>query len=216
MLLNFTLPLVQLAINNYLALDAEIQSQLIPLANKTLRIEVNDFPLNFEVRVHHDKLELLNASTDKVTTHIRGNLIDLGEMAWKSKNQQVPFSKTIDIQGDLDFIQALRDVFLQLDIDWEEQFAKMVGDIMAHNISKAFQNFCSWTQDSVGSLNQDLSEYLQEEARLLPTRLELTDFMRDTEILRDDVERLEARINLLSNNKNMSGTPKQKIHSSAD
>ncbi|CAN5213053.1 SCP2 sterol-binding domain-containing protein [soil metagenome] len=197
MLLTFTLPLVQLAINNYLAMDAEIQSQLTPLANKTLHIEVTDFPLNFYVCIHRDKLELLDKTTNKITTHIQGNLIDLGQMAWKSKNQAVSFGKSVTIQGDLDFLQELRDVFLKLDIDWEEQFAKMVGDIMAHNISKALQSFCSWSENSVSTLNQDLTEYLQEEARLLPTRLELMDFMRDTEILRDDVERLEARIKLL-------------------
>ncbi|NCC30261.1 MAG: sterol-binding protein, partial [Gammaproteobacteria bacterium] len=43
----------------------------------------------------------------------------------------------------------------------------------------------------------DLQEYLQEEARLTPTRYEVEAYLTQVDILRDDVERAEARIERL-------------------
>jgi ubiquinone biosynthesis protein UbiJ len=47
------------------------------------------------------------------------------------------------------------------------------------------------------SARDNLSEYLTEEARLLPHRFEVEDFLGEVDVLRDDCERLAARISLL-------------------
>ena len=44
----------------------------------------------------------------------------------------------------------------------------------------------------------DLTEYLQEEARVVPTRMGLEAFMDDIDTLRSDVDRLAARVDRLS------------------
>ena len=48
------------------------------------------------------------------------------------------------------------------------------------------------------SLVTSAAEYLQEEGRDVPVRLEVEEFLREVDRLRDDVERLEARIARLS------------------
>jgi ubiquinone biosynthesis protein UbiJ len=189
----FTLPIAQVTINRLLGLDPEIQKQLILFNNKILYIEVKDISLKFAIRVNSDKLELISGC-EKFNTSVRGNLLDLIEMAWKSKQNAVGMNKSIDISGDLDFLQGLKNILLKLEIDWEEQLSNVVGDVVAYNISKTVQNFCTWAKESITTLNLDLSEYLQEETRLLPTACELDNFMREVEILRDDVARLEAKI----------------------
>ena len=52
----------------------------------------------------------------------------------------------------------------------------------------------------VGGISaQNLSEYLTEEARLLPHRYEFDAWQEDVETVRDDLERLLARVQLLEN-----------------
>jgi ubiquinone biosynthesis protein UbiJ len=42
-----------------------------------------------------------------------------------------------------------------------------------------------------------VAEYLQEEGRDVPTRVEVDEFLEDVDRLRDDTERLEARLSRL-------------------
>jgi ubiquinone biosynthesis protein UbiJ len=46
---------------------------------------------------------------------------------------------------------------------------------------------------------QDPSEYLQEETRLVTTGFELEDFARQVDTLRNDTDRLQARLQRLKN-----------------
>ena len=50
-------------------------------------------------------------------------------------------------------------------------------------------------------VRMNTAEYLQEESRALPAPLEAQGFYSDVERLRDDVERLAARLALLERNR---------------
>ena len=54
-------------------------------------------------------------------------------------------------------------------------------------------------QKAFKSSVQDLSEYLTEEAKLLPSKQEVEDFYEDTRNLKIDIERLEARVKRAEN-----------------
>ena len=51
-----------------------------------------------------------------------------------------------------------------------------------------------WSRDTVISLQDDVSEYLREEARLLPVQYETDRFNAEVDALRAHRDRLQARI----------------------
>lgn len=55
----------------------------------------------------------------------------------------------------------------------------------------------TWFKQTRTNLRMDTAEYLTEEADILPTKVEVEDFANKVENLRDAVDRLEAKINLL-------------------
>lgn len=61
-----------------------------------------------------------------------------------------------------------------------------------------------WMSRNHRSLELNLAEYLQEESRVLPGPLELENFFADVDTLRDDVERLAARVQRLRDRSNGS------------
>ena len=65
-----------------------------------------------------------------------------------------------------------------------------------------------WGRQSADNLSLDLKEYLQEEARLLPSRYEIEEFLDQADTLRDDVERLAARVERLSRRSGETGGEK--------
>jgi len=51
-----------------------------------------------------------------------------------------------------------------------------------------------YTQNRFTTLQNNTSEYLQEEARYLPTKYEINHFLNNVDTLRNDTERLTQRI----------------------
>ena len=70
----------------------------------------------------------------------------------------------------------------------------MLGDIAAHRIARFGRGLLEWGRAATDSLATNVVEFLQEEGRDLPTRVETEEFLAGVDRLRDDVERLEARL----------------------
>jgi ubiquinone biosynthesis protein UbiJ len=103
----------------------------------------------------------------------------------------------VRIDGDNQSAQRFSKALASLDIDWEEQLSHVTGDIAAHEIGRGVRAALHEGRRVASTGRENLSEYLTEEARLLPHRLEIEDFLAEIDTLRDDSERLAARIALL-------------------
>ena len=81
--------------------------------------------------------------------------------------------------------------------DLEEELSRVIGDVAAHQIGNVARSFAGFAQRAVTTFTQNVSEFLQEEGRDVPSRTEAEEFIRDVDKLRDDVDRIEARIDRL-------------------
>jgi len=104
----------------------------------------------------------------------------------------------VTIKGKMSIAQHLFQLMKELDIDWEEQLAQRLGDMPAHKLATLFRQGKNYTNTRLDSLQHNISEYLQEEARHLPPRPEMEIFLNAVDTLRDDLERLEQRVRRLT------------------
>lgn len=79
----------------------------------------------------------------------------------------------------------------------EEELARLTGDAFAHQAGETARSAAEWAEQAAGSFRRNLRDFLQEEARFAPTRVEFDTFSREVEQLRDRAGRLAARINAL-------------------
>lgn len=100
----------------------------------------------------------------------------------------------LQISGDIELGQHFQRLLKQIDLDWEEQAARVVGDVAAHQLGRAVRGLRAWARESRGYLEQDAREYLVEESRLLPRREAVEQFLRGVDTLRADADRLEKRL----------------------
>jgi ubiquinone biosynthesis protein UbiJ len=110
------------------------------------------------------------------------------EQAWRSAS----------IEGDSAFAADISHVATHLGWDVEEDLSKVFGDIAAHRMAQAGRTAAGWPGQAARSLAQNTAEYLTEEAKLLASPLQVTEFVRDVDELRDAAERLEKRIEQLT------------------
>ena len=81
--------------------------------------------------------------------------------------------------------------------DWEEELSQIIGDVAAHQVGNFFRNFGQWTRQTGDTVARNFGEFLSEESRDVPTDWEVEKFCSDVDTLRDDVDRLLARIDRL-------------------
>lgn len=93
--------------------------------------------------------------------------------------------------------QQVKKLFDEMDIDWEGHLAHFTGDVVAHQLGSFMRKGLSFTKRIDESMRQNMSEYLQEELRILPSKNELEDFYKEVDELSLSVERLQAHVNHL-------------------
>ncbi len=107
------------------------------------------------------------------------------------------FSGNVEIRGDIETGQRFRELLAEIDADWEEPLARIGGDVFAHQVGNIVRTTSRWAATGVDRLADYLSEYVKEEARVLPTRIELENLFDDIDKLRMAADRLEARLQRL-------------------
>ena len=99
-----------------------------------------------------------------------------------------------ELSGDVATAEAFAELLHHARPDLEEELSGLIGDIAAHEVAGAARRTDSWAREAGSALTMNTSEFLQEEARQLPPRVEVNAFGRDVECLRDDVERAAQRL----------------------
>lgn len=101
------------------------------------------------------------------------------------------------IEGSAEFAEALGFVIRNLRWDAEEDLSKLVGDIAAHRMVKGTRDFAAWQQQAAQNLAENFAEYFTEEQPLIARQADVAEFAADIDRLRDDVARLEKRLQRL-------------------
>lgn len=191
---------LEAAFNQYLSLDPEISRQLGKLHGAVIGFDLTGTGIQlFIIPDQQGQVQVFSRVEGKPDCLVKGSPLSLLRSS-KSENADQVFSGEVEIQGNSSLAQEFTRILKQVDVDWEEQLSHLTGDIIAHQIGTAFRNTSSWFNRNNLSARLNLQEYLQEEARLLPGMFELENFYNDVDQLRDDTERLAARIKRLQKN----------------
>ncbi len=195
------------ALNRVLALDPDAMQRLAALHGRQIRVELRGLgiALNF-VPGHDGRLQLLGNIEGEPDCTLNGSPIDLMRASDSAEGPAQLFAGHVRIDGDLGTAQRFSEALAGVDIDWEEQLSRLTGDIAAHEIGRGVRAARAEGQRIGRGLRDNLSEYLTEESRLLPHRFEVEDFLDGVDRLRDDVERLAARVALLEKRRGGDGT----------
>ncbi len=190
---------LEAALNRALALDPGTLDALRRLDGQRVALEIERPPLALQVRVAGDRLvvgPVDNAVEPDLS--VRSTLAALVAQLPMFRRDDAPPVGRLRVSGDAELARRLQRLAEQFDPDWQRPFAAVFGDVVGVQIAKAIAGALRQGRDLSRNLAETTAEYVTEESRDVVGRGELNAFHDDVDTLRDDVERLAARVAGLS------------------
>lgn len=195
---------LEAALNRALALDEDTRAALRPLDGRRVAIRLaspvgEQAPLALQVKVDGERLVVGPVEEGEADLSVRSTLGGLlsqlpALIGIASRNDDAPPVGRMRIEGDAELARRLQKLAAGFDPDWQRPFASVFGDVLGVQVANAFAGALRQARTVAGDGAEAMAEYLTEESRDVVPRAELDAFHDDVDALRDDAERLAARI----------------------
>lgn len=181
-------------LNRGLRASTDASRRCRALQGSSFRIELDSLGLGFTLASLGETIELSQRLQADAT--LSGSPLALARLV-ATGDEGLLRSKAVRISGDPMVARDYRELIALAVPDFEEELARLVGDVAAVQIGKLVRGFTGWGLDAADRLSRSMAEYLQEESRELPSRAEVEAFLDAVDELAGAADRLEARLGRL-------------------
>lgn len=183
---------LEAVINKALALNVR-QLSLISVEQKTLTLELSEVnsPISFTVV---DNAVLVHANIERSDCTIQTSLQTLKKLKVEQQLTSLIKEGELDVVGDIKVAQQFANIAEQLEIDWQSELAKNIGDVPTHKIVQLGYKATDKIKGAVKQIESDIGEYVVHEKRLVVTNSQVHAFNQSVAEVSAHVDSLSARI----------------------
>ena len=182
------------ALNAYLGQDAETAAALKRIDGRLVAVHFEGIDIEFVLVPETARIRVHGSLDDEPDAVIRATPLALLRVALAEQPAAALAGGDVRIEGDVEVGERLWGVLRAVEFDWEELMSRYIGDPLAHALGGNARVLGARLRRNFAHTVDDLGEYVTEEARLSPARPELDDFLDAVDRLREDLDRLEARL----------------------
>lgn len=188
-------------LNRNIAASAAARSLCQRLDAKVMALHVEGMPLSIYFKSQGDRMSLDTKHEGAPNATLSGTPLSFLRLAGPQPEAALR-AGAVHIEGDAEVAQAFSELLKHARPDLEEELSRVIGDVAAHQVGNAARSVVGFARRASQTLSQNVAEYLQEEGRDAPSRTEADEFVAGVDKLRDDVDRLEAKLTLLERRRN--------------
>ncbi len=185
---------VEKMVNKVLSLDEETLDALATLEGDIVEIDVLNTDIRLFILPSAKGLTFASKYEDKADVSIKGTPAALLGMLTAEKVG----AGDVEIIGNVGSAHKLQSILKKMDVDWEEYLSQIIGDIAAHKVGNFLRGMSQLAKSTVRTIGLDISEYLRYEKEALLDQSELDEFNHAVDKVRNDVERLQKRVDRLT------------------
>ncbi|MFT3763704.1 MAG: SCP2 sterol-binding domain-containing protein [Pseudoxanthomonas sp.] len=191
---------LEAALERALALDPDTRAALKPLDGRRIALHLQAPALALEIRVDRERLKVGPAFDESepdlaVRATLGGLLSQLPAFAKLGlrRDDAAPAGR-LRVSGDAELARRLQTLAQRFDPDWQQPFVAAFGEVVGVQVANAARGALRQLRSLGAGLAENAAGYVVEESRDAVGRAEQHAFHDDVDALRDDVERLAARI----------------------
>jgi len=188
---------IEIAVNQALALNIHGMKSLTVLDQKTFTIQLSElgFPLSFSV---NENKVLVTSLTERSDCTLNTSVQTLQALKKQQQITELIKQEKLDVQGDLKVAQQFANIAESLEIDWQSELAKHIGDIPTYKLSQFGSNLIKKFTFATQQIQADASEWLVHEKRLVVTASQINHFSQQVNTLTSHTNDITERIEKLS------------------
>ena len=183
-----TEPLINIITNMLVKLDSEILFELEEHWGKWICFELTDLDQKLYFQLTQTKIHCDYDFFQEPHALIRGQTRQLFQFA----TQKTQSRSRIHLAGDLDLLQDLQEAMTKVDFDIEDLLSDWFGDEAGHLTGQIFKKTFKKAKRVLANRTSDLQEYLLYEIEMLPTDVQIQNFLRQVDELAARIDRLDA------------------------
>jgi ubiquinone biosynthesis protein UbiJ len=181
------------ALNRALQLAPATREELGELEDSVFALHCSAPEVEVFLQPGAETIRLMGIYDGDITTSVRGEASDFAELVTSKDPAATLINGGLELEGDSGPLLELQRILGSLDMDWEAPLVDTLGDVAGHQAAQMLRSLAGWGNQASTSLARQLDEFIHEEARLTPPRLELEDFYRDVQELGQRVDRMKSR-----------------------
>jgi ubiquinone biosynthesis protein UbiJ len=184
---------VENALNQNLAASLRARELCGALRGRRIRIEISGLSIRIGIESVGDSLRLERDPDAEFAAELIGSPVNLLALA-AAGSTRLLHSGAVQIRGDAELLERYQELLRALGPDFEEELARLVGDLPAHHLARVAFGMLRFGRRTVRTTVQNTFEYLAHESRDLVPRAEAEEFLTGVDRLREDVDRAAARL----------------------
>lgn len=182
-------------INHVLESETWALAELAKHSGKTILVKVPLGDLGFEISESGLLKALQEVNQPSLSLEVSAKA--LSDLASTSGNLREKAFKAVKITGDADLAQLLGRLSGQLRWEYEEDLARLVGDAPANFAVRQGKKLLQSSRLAATDLLDNVVEYVSEEKKVLLNKRDFMVYKSQLNDLRESVDRIEKRIQLL-------------------
>lgn len=180
-------------LNRNIAGSSRARALLAELQGRSMELRFAATPLRVRLAAEADALSVRPAGDEPADAVIEGTPLSFLRLASADAAKTIR-AGGMDVKGDAEVAEGFRRLLEASRPDLEEELSRLTGDAPAHYAARFAREALDFGRRASDILARNVAEYLTEESRDLPVRLEAEEFIEGVDRLRESVDRLEVRI----------------------
>lgn len=180
-------------LNRQIAGSSRARAMLAALAGRSMELRFAATPLRVRIAESSGALTMRPAGEEPADAVIEGTPLSFLRLATGDAARSIR-AGGMDVRGDAEIAEGFRRLLEVARPDFEEELSRFTGDAAAHYLAGFARDAAAFGRRAGDTLARNTAEYLTEESRDLPVRVEVEEFLEDVDRLREAVDRLESRV----------------------
>lgn len=186
----------EIALNRYIGQDAAAMARASRLAGHALTVCFSDFGLAVTFIAERHGMQVIGLPEGEADVRLTGRSTAFGRVLFSGHGHGIT-GAGLRIEGDIGIAQQFADLFSSVDFNLGDLVDARLGPVPAYFVERGLKSARGLFSRLRRELPEQAAEYLREESRDAIGSWEHERFVDEVSILRDDVERMAARLRRL-------------------